>query len=202
MDKEKKIVEEHYQVRTITEYEHIPAHDKREDTLEFRNAKHELESVEHLGCFICGSMVKRESHHIFERCWANAFDFKHIAFMLYTHYDYHGHCHRDFQHWQELLQWFVTHFNGHEETITYIDDITGEEKTMVIVVCDEKALDTLYNQLILDERHHRTIGHSAHGSTFATMTALTASRPDFHIALSSEEYQEILKNHHEEKHGK
>lgn len=200
--KEEKIVEEHYQTHTITEVEHIPSHGERKDTLEFRNSKHELESVEHLGCYICGSMVKRESHHIYERCWGNVFDFRKVAYMLFNHYDYHGHCHRDFKNHEELLQYFINHFNGHEETIKYIDEVTGKEKTEVIVICDDKALDTLYNQLILDENHHRTIGHSAHGATFATMTALTASRPDFHIALSTKEYQDILKNHHEEKHGK
>lgn len=193
-----KIVEEHYQTRTITEVEHIPAHDKRKETLEFINSKKELEKIEHIGCFICGSMVKRESHHIFERCWGNAFDFNRIAYMLFNHYDYHGHCHRDFKSHEELLKFFVDHYNGHE--VTVIDPETKE--THQIMVCDDDALDTIYNQLILDERHHREIGHSAHGSTFATMTALTASRPDFHLALSSEEYQDILKQHHNEKHGK
>jgi hypothetical protein len=198
---DKKIVEEHYQTRTITEVEHIPAHGQRKETLEFRNAKHELESVEHLGCYICGSMVKRESHHIYERCWGNAFDYAKVAYMLYNHYDYHGHCHRDFKSHEELLKYFVDHFNGHEEEYKYTDEL-GEEKTAKIIVCDDEALDTLYNQLILGEDHHRTVGHSAHGSTFATFTGMTASKPSFHIALSTKEYQDVLKNHHEEKHGK
>jgi hypothetical protein len=192
-----KIVEEHYQATTITEYEHIPDHEERKETQWFRSAKKELESVEHLGCYICGSTVKPESHHIFERCWGNVFDYKKVAYMLFNHYDYHGHCHRDFKEHSELLKWFMTHFKGKEEEVL---DEEGIKHT--IVTCDDDALDTIYNQLILDESHHRTIGHSAHGSTFATMTALTAARPDFHVSLSTEEYQEILKQHHEEKHGK
>lgn len=195
--KEEKEVQEHYQKHTITEIEHIPEHGKREETLEFRNAKHEMESVEHLGCFVCGSMEKRESHHIFERCFGNAFDFKQVAYMLYTHFDFHGHCKRDFKSHEELLQWFIEHFNG-----KYVDtlDVFGNPKT--IVVCDDKALDCLYNQLILDERHHRDEGHSAHGSSFAVFVALTAAKPDFQIALSPKEYEDIVKNHHDEKYGK
>lgn len=198
---DKKVVEEHYQTRTITEVEHIPKHDGRKETLWFRSAKKELESVEHIGCYICGSMNKRESHHIYERCWGNAFDFRKVAFMLFNHYDYHGHCHRDFKNYEELLQWFIDHFNGHKEEVTYIDEDTGEEKKETIIVCDDDALDSIYNQEILDERHHRTIGHSAHGSTHATFTGMTAAKPGFHIALSTKEYQDTLKQHHDKKHG-
>lgn len=192
----KKIVPEHIQKHTITEYQNIPSHDKREDTLEFRNAKHELESVEHLGCFICGSMDKRESHHVFERCWSNAFDFVRVANMLFNHYDYHGHVKRDFKNPGELLDWFMEHFNGKYETVYGENSV----KLGVIVNCDDNALDTLYNQVILCEQHHRTVGHSAHGSTFATFVGMMAAKPGFHIALSSDEYQEELKKQHEEKH--
>lgn len=201
---EKKVLE-HYQKHSVTEWEHIPEHDQRKDTKEFRNAKHELESIEHLPCYICGSMGKRESHHIFERCWGNVFDFKKVAFMLFNHFDFHGHCHRDFKDAGELLDWFAEHFDGHEETIThvYVDEETGEEKSIseTIMVCDDKALDTIYNQLILSEGHHRTEGHSAHGSSFATFTALTAARHDFAIAYGPKEYEAIAKADHDEKHG-
>jgi hypothetical protein len=198
---DKKIVAEHYQTHTITEIEHIPEHGERKETLEFRNAKHELESIEHLGCFICGSMEKRESHHIFERCWGNAFDFELVAMALYKFFDFEGHVKRDFKNPGELLDWFMKHFNGHKETVEYVDEL-GETVTKSIVVCDDDALDSLYNQIILCENHHRTAGHSAHGSTFATFTGMFATKPGFHNALSSKEYQDILDKHHEEKHGK
>lgn len=191
----KKTVSEHYQTHTITEVERIPEHGQRKETLDFRSAKHELETIEHLGCFICGSKEKRESHHIFERCWGNAFDFSHVAFMLFTHFDFHGHCKRDFNSWKDLLDWFIKHYNG--QRVIVEDPETGEMVT--IIVCDDTALDSIYNQLILDEQHHRTIGHSAHGSTFATFTGMFAAKPGFHIALSTKEYQDILKNHHGEK---
>lgn len=191
-----EIVKEHYQKHTVTEYQHIPDHGKREETLEFRNSKHELESIEHLGCFICGSMVKRESHHVFERSLGNALDFQRVAYMLFNHYDYHGHCKRDFKSHEELLDWFIEHFNG-----KYVEVLDEDGKPKTIVVCDDVALDSLYNQLILDERHHRDEGHSAHGSDFAIFTALTASRPDFQIAFSPKEYAEIVKAHHDKKYG-
>lgn len=191
-----KVVKEHYQKHSITEWEHIPSHDERKETFWFRSAKHELESIEHIPCFICGSMEKRESHHIFERCWGNVFDFNKVAYMLFNHYDYHGHCHRDFKNHDELLKWFVEHFNGHEETL--VDEFGIEH---VIMVCDDDALDTIYNQFILGDTHHRSEGHSAHGSSFATFTALTAARPDFAIAYSPKEYEEIAKKHHDAKHG-
>src|ERR1700730_6431818 len=98
---DKKIVPEHYQKHTITEYQHIPDHDAREDTLEFRNAKHELESVEHLSCFICRTMEKRESHHWFERAYWNGFDLKKVVFFLFNHFDFHGHVKRDFKNEDE-----------------------------------------------------------------------------------------------------
>lgn len=201
---EEKMVQEHYQKHSVTEYEHIPTHKKREETLEFRNAKHEMESCEHLGCFICGSMKKRESHHIFERCFGNAFDFERVAFMLYNHLDFHGHCKRDFKSHEDLLSWFIEHFNGkYVEITTYTDPIDGpvREIKRTIVECDDEALDCLYNQLILGEDHHRDEGHSAHGSSFAVFVALTAAKPDFQIALSPKEYEDIVKAHHDEKHG-
>lgn len=199
--KEEKEVQEHYQEHHITEYEHIPTHGKRVETLEFRNAKHEMESVEHLGCYICGSMKARESHHIFERCFGNAFDFKQVAYMLYNHLDFHGHCKRDFKSSNDLLSWFIEHFNGKYVDVEWFDE-EGQKHTKTIVECDDKALDCLYNQLILGKDHHRDEGHSAHGSSFAVFIALTAAKPDFQVALSPKEYENIVKNHHDEKYGK
>ncbi|NRD80262.1 hypothetical protein HPT25_23350 [Bacillus sp. BRMEA1] len=192
----KKVVEEHFQKHTVTEYQHIPDHGERKETSEFRNSKHELESVEHLGCFICGSMEQRESHHIFERCWNHAFDFQRVSYMLFNHYDYHGHCKRDFKSHEDLLRWFIEHFNG-----KYIEVLDEDGSPHTIVTCDDEALDTIYNQMILDKRHHRDEGHSAHGASFATFTGLTAAKPDFQIAYSPKEYEEIAKVHHDEKYG-
>lgn len=167
---EKKIVEEHYQTHTITEIEHIPDHDQRKETLEFRNAKKELEKVEHLGCFVCGSIDNRESHHIFERCWANVLDLKKIARMLFNHFDFHGHNQRDFKNEDELYQFLIKHDSF------------------------EEGLDTIYNQLILCKEHHRVEGHSAHGSSFATFCALLVDKDDqFKIALSPKEYEQEIK---------
>lgn len=101
------------------------------ETLEFRNAKHELESVEHLGCFVCGSMENRESHHIFERAYANGLSLQKIAHFLFHHFDFHGHAQRDFRTEAKLFA-YLSHFPSTDE-----------------------ALDTLYNQLILCKNHHR-----------------------------------------------
>lgn len=193
------IVKEHYQKHTVTEIEHIPDHDQRKETLTFRNAKKQLEKVEHLGCFVCGSMEKRESHHIFERCWANGFDYKKVAHVLYNFLDFHGHCKRDFKSEDELLQYFIDHFDGkvveREVTIEDGEDESGNikyaTKKVQYVTCDDDALDTLYNQLILCKTHHRDEGHSAHGSSFATFVAWTGHQDNYVISMSPEEYSAL-----------
>jgi hypothetical protein len=190
---------EHYQKHTIIEIEHIPEHDERKETLTFRNSKHELENVEHLGCFICGTMEKRESHHIFERCWANAYDYKKVAHMLFNFYDFHGHCKRDFETEEELLNYFIEHFNGKvEEVEVTVEDGEDEEgntkyttRKVKYVSCDDEALDSIYNQLILCAAHHRGEGKSAHGSSFATMVAWTGHRDGYELSMSLKEYEEL-----------
>jgi hypothetical protein len=190
---DKKIVPEHYQKHTITEYQHIPDHDAREDTLEFRNAKHELESVEHLPCFICGTMNKRQSHHIYERCWSNAFDFVKVAYFLFNHYDYHSHCRRDFKTAEEMAHWFADHFQG-EWYDYYIEleqgEVSGPHKGLH---CDDNALDTLYNQLIICYTDHQVVGEGAHGTTFPTFVAKMAAKTGFKVSLSQKEYDELKK---------
>lgn len=187
--REKHFVEEHYQKHTFTEIQHIPGHDSREDTLEFRNAKKELENVEHIGCHICGSMKKRQSHHIHERCDANGFDFKLVAYNLYNHWDFHGHCRRDFKSWEELLDYFMTHFNGHIEKVTLADGTVKE-----FHVCDVEALDTIYNQFILCYEHHQVEGKSAHKSSWALFCAMMAAKPGFTLAYSPKEYEGLQKH--------
>ena len=165
---DKKIVEEHYQKHTIIEIEHIPDHDQRKETLEFRNAKKQLEKVEHLGCYVCGTHDHLESHHIFERCWANAYDLKKVAYFMFNYFDYYDHVKRDFKNENELYQFLLKH-----------DSV-------------EEALDTIYNQLILCKEHHRVEGHSVHGSSFATFCAMLVDKDDaFKITLSPEEYEQI-----------
>lgn len=159
-----KEVKEHYQKHTITEIEHIPEHDQRKETMEFRNAKHELEKIEHLGCFACGTKEHLESHHIFERCWYNAIDLKRVAFLLFHHFDFHGHCQRDFKTADYLFH-YLSHFN------------------------DERALDTLYNQVILCKNHHREEGTSVHGSTFATFVSILAQEDGFDVSINPHEYE-------------
>ena len=188
---DKKIVEEHYQKHVVTEIEHIPSHDQREDTLTFRSSKKQLEKIEHLGCYICGTMNKRESHHIFERCWANAYDFVKVAKELYNNHDYYGHCKRDFKSEEELLNYFIAHYNGNKfvYVITYDDGTTSDTK--VGCSCDDEALDSIYNQLILCDEHHRGEGKSAHGSSFATMVAWTGHREGYELSMSPKEYEEL-----------
>jgi hypothetical protein len=165
-----KIVAEHYQKHSITEWEHIPDHNKRRETLQFRNAKHQLEDIEHLGCYVCGIKEHLESHHILERCWANAYDLRKVAYFLFNHYDFHGHVKRDFKDAHELYQFLLRQ-----------DSV-------------EEALDTIYNQLILCKEHHRVEGHSVHGSSFATFCAMLSDKDDqFKIALSPKEYEQLNK---------
>jgi hypothetical protein len=188
----KKVVEAHYQKHTITEIEHFPEHGARTETLEFRNAKHELESIEHLGCYICGTMEQRESHHIFERAYMNGLDVKKVAYMLYNHYDYHGHCKRDFESSDELYNWFMQHFNGHIEK--WVDEGGVEVEYSV---CDDVAADTLYVQMILCETHHRGMGTGAHGSSAPTFYAWMARRPGFDISMNEQAYNQLLHEHKE-----
>jgi hypothetical protein len=185
-----KIVEEHYQVHQITEVEHFPGHDKRKETLEFRNAKKELENVEHLGCFICGTMEKRESHHIFERAYWNGFDLKKVAHFLFHHFDFHGHCKRDFKNEDELFKFFVEHYNG-REVEAEVEDDQGDKVKIKYWTCDDTAADTIYVQLILCKTHHRGEGTGAHGCTAATFMAWFAHRDGFKISMNLKEYEEL-----------
>lgn len=179
---DKKITKEHYQTHTITEVEHIPEHDAREDTLEFRNSKKELENVEHLGCYICGSIEKRESHHVFERCYWNGYDLKKIVCLLFNHFDFHGHCKRDFKDENGLFDHWVKEYNGHEVVL-----LNGSKYW----TCDDTAADEIYNQLILDFFHHRGLGTSAHGATAATFMAWMAHRDGYQISMSLEDYGKL-----------
>lgn len=186
-----KIVKEHLQKHAIIEWEHFPDHDKRMETLEFRNAKHELESVEHLNCIICGAKEHRESHHIFERAFENGLDYVKVAHFLFL-FDFYGHCHRDFKDEKALLDWFIKHFNGQpfEYTITTED---GQHVKQIGYQCDDAALDTLYNQLILCKDHHRGDGTGIHGESAPSFFAWLARRdgfePTFTHAAAEKWYQ-------------
>jgi hypothetical protein len=172
------IVKEHLQKHMITEYEHFPDHDKRMETLEFRNAKHELEKVEHLGCFICGSMKSRESHHVFERAYSQGLSIQKVAHFLYHHFDFHGHCQRDFKSEDELLA-YLSQFSTLEE-----------------------ALDTLYNQLILCKVHHRGESTGVHSESAPSFFAWMARKEGYEPTFTKEEaykwYQDHLKEEGED----
>jgi hypothetical protein len=188
MNKENKIVQEHYQKHTITEIEHFPAHDKRRETLTFINARAELEDAEHLGCYVCGSMKNREDHHIFERAFWNALDVRKVARFLFDHFDFHGHCKRDFKSADELYKFFMDNFNGRleEEAVEIYDEhgnVIGTQKVKVHV-CDDEAADTIYNQLILCKDHHRGEGTGIHGTTGPTFFAWLARKDGYQISLS------------------
>jgi len=179
----KGIVREHVQVHRIVEYEHFPEHDQRAETLEFRNAKHELESIEHLGCYVCKTKVQRESHHIFERSEWNGLDVRSVAFFLFHHFDFHGHVRRDFRSHADLCEWFMQHFGGRIEHVE-VDGLMYE-----VHVCDDNAADTIYNQWILCQDHHRGMSIGIHGCTTPTFFAWLARRPDFKPSLTEAEYE-------------
>lgn len=179
----KKEVNEHVEKRTIVEYLHTPEHDGREETLEFRNAKKELERVEHLGCFACkqqgiDNFKELQSHHIIERSWANSADMKKVASFLYKYRDYHGNIHRDFKNEGEFHQFLVSH-----------DD-------------PAEAFDTLYNQLILCREHHVGKGKGIHYETTPTFDASLVMVDGFHNSLTPDEYEamklKLLLEHHDE----
>lgn len=164
-----KEVKEHLQKHAIIEWEHFPDHDKRMETLEFRNAKHELENVEHLGCFICGSMQRRESHHVFERAYANGLSLQKVAHFLYHHFDFHGHCRRDFK--------------SEDELGTYLSKLPIDE-----------ALDTLYNQLILCKDHHRG-EQGVHSESAPSFFAWLARKEGYEPTFTKEEAEKWAQNH-------
>lgn len=194
-----KIVPEHYQVKTITEIEHFEEHGERKETLEFRNAKKELEKVEHIGCYVCGTMENRESHHIIERASWNASDLKKVAHMLYNHWDYHGHVKRDFESEERFFSFMYSHYNGRMVVIS--SGNANQTNPKSYWTCDDTCADLLYNQWILCKKHHRGEGTSAHGSSFATMHAIIVARDGFEASISPKELEEMIKQHHVEKHG-
>lgn len=183
-----EITKEHLQKHVITEWEHFPDHDKRMETLEFRNAKHELENIEHLGCFICDSMNNRESHHLFERAFANGLDFVKVAHYLFE-LDFYGHVKRDFKDENALLNWFIQHFNGKSFSYT---DVFGEPK--LGYDCDDKALDTLYNQLILCKNHHRG-EQGVHSESAPSFFAWLARKAGFEPTFTKDEADKWHQQH-------
>jgi hypothetical protein len=172
-----KDVSEHVQKHTITEYLHTPEHDERSETLMFRNSKHQLEDVEHLGCYKCGTMEDRESHHIIERSWANKVNLDKVAWLLYHFRDYHGHCKRDFKSDKGLAK--------------YLKSLGNKEL----------ALDSIYNQLILCELHHRgDLG--IHGTSSPTWDASFVMEDGFLNVLTEEQYEKMqqeLEDDHDER---
>lgn len=182
---EKKVVEEHVEKRTIVEYLHTPEHDGRSETLEFRNAKKELERIDHLGCFTCKAQgidnhKELQSHHIIERSWANSTDMKKLAWWLYNFRDYHNHIHRDFKSEDEFYQFLISH-----------DD-------------PSHILDLLYNQLILCREHH--VGKiGVHYESAPTFDASMVMKDGFHNSLTPEEYEDLKKkllDEHVKEHSK
>lgn len=191
-----KVVKEHLQKHEIIEWEHFPDHDKRMETLEFRNAKHELEKVEHLPCIICGSMQNRESHHIFERAYANGLDYAKVAHFLFL-FDFHGHVRRDFKDEKELLDWFITHFKG--EQFEYSTEVPGGHTGPHIGYhCHDDALDTLYNQLILCKDHHRGEGTGIHGESTPSFFAWLARKEGYEPTFTKEEAASWVAEHEKE----
>lgn len=173
--------------RTLVEYLHFPEHGERKETREFHSAKHELENIEHIPCFKCGAKEHLESHHVIERAWGNGMDFQKVAFFLYNHFDFHGHCHRDFKSHEELLQFFVTHYNGHMVEGTYLDEETGQEVHFEYMSCDDKALDTIYNQWILCHTHHVGVNEGAHYIDGASFMSSLAIHKNFHNVMTETE---------------
>lgn len=127
-------------------------------------------------------MDKRESHHIFERSLWNGLDVRLVAYFLYEHFDFHGHCKRDFKSADELYAWFMAHFNGRVEH--YVDPDTNEE--VEAHVCDDVAADTLYVQWILCMTHHRSMGTGAHGTTAPSFFGWLARKPGFEPTFNKE----------------
>jgi hypothetical protein len=187
---EKKVVAEHIMKKTLTEYLHTPSHDERTETREFRNAKKELENIEHLPCFKCGTHEKLESHHIFERSWGNGFDYRKVAFFLFNHFDFHGHCKRDFKSHEELLKFFMDHYNGQIVKDSYIDEETNEEIHYEYVMCDDDALDTIYNQWILCHTHHNTPEIGVHYIDGASFMSSLVVHDDFVNVMTEKEAKE------------
>jgi len=154
----KKITKNHIQKRKIIEILNIPAHLERETTKEFLNAKNELENIEHLPCYICKSTKDLECHHIYERSMWNALDLKLIAHYLFNHFDFYGHCKRDFKTEDELLA-FLTNLSENDRP------------------------DVLYNQLILCEKHHRAQSVGIHWMSAPSFMAWLARKEGFEVTL-------------------
>lgn len=171
MDGKEKNIPEHIQKHVIEEYLHYPEHGDRKETFIFKNAKHELEYVDHINCFVCGTSEQRQSHHIIERAWANKVNLDRVAWLLYNHRDYHGYCKRDFGSQNELAEYLKSH------------------KTK------EEALDCLYNQLILCKRHHILDGDGIHNLSTPSFDASLVLEEGFDNVLSKEEYQKIIDDH-------
>jgi hypothetical protein len=155
-------VNEHTQRHEIVEIEHFPEHDKRNETHTFINSKKQLERVEHQGCFVCGTHEHLESHHLFERAYANALELGLVARFLFDHFDFHGHCKRDFDNGEELFE-FLSGFKQADE-----------------------ALDTVYNQLILCKQHHRDGSTGIHCMSTPSFFAWLARKEGFEPTLKGE----------------
>jgi hypothetical protein len=165
------------------------------DTKEFRNSKNVLENIEHLPCYKCGTHEHLESHHIFERAWAQGLDFKKVAFFLFNHFDFHGHCHRDFKSHEKLLQFFIDNYNGRTLKGSFIDKWTGLKVHYEYAACDDAALDTIYNQWILCHTNHNNKFTGIHDIDGASFFSSLVVSPDFVNIMTEKQANEWEKEH-------
>lgn len=180
------MIDEQYKKVTITEIQHLPEHEEREVTVEFRSAKRELVKLDDRPCLICETKEKRECHHIFQRAFWNGFDLRKVAYYLFNHFDFHGEVKEDFKSEKELYDYLYSHYNGR-----WVKSDSGKEYP----TCDDDAADMSLNMMVLCQEHHRGEGTSAHFSTFATFMAWMVHADGYEVSMDEDDYIRRKKEH-------
>jgi len=65
------ILHEHLRKFTITISRYYPDHPPRTESSLYRRTHHKLIVIDKTPCYVCGTMIKRETHHYFVE-WADA----------------------------------------------------------------------------------------------------------------------------------
>lgn len=77
-----KTVQEHKEVRHLTEIVIYPDHAERKESAEFRQAKERLKEDGHYKCWVCGTTDHIQVHHMAEWAFANDIDFNKLKAFI------------------------------------------------------------------------------------------------------------------------
>ena len=148
---------EHFKKGTFREQYWIPAHDKRRESSLFRRNKKFIRDECGAPCWVCGSLEKREVHHIFEWSLWNAMDTQKVTNIL------------------NAIEFYDDDYTSKAQDVNRLRTAmeTASSKDPII-----ETPDDIRNLVVLCRKHHRLKHTGIHTITFPIWLAMAATPVD------------------------